>query len=170
MAGLGRDPYFAAHSHGCQNRSAESLDLASIEIGFPSQVGDAQPINDTLPQPGLFAQVAGRVNGNHAAKILRQRIANGAGNAAATGEAGNIGAIRIDPVFPPQNIQDVQDDTNPLARVGIVAGAMRARESSFWSSQILRNDSSPLERSLGEMNKISPGDSPFFRLLGTYSS
>src|SRR6266542_1425476 len=71
----------------------------------------------------------GAAHGNHPAEVLRQGKGDRAGHAAAAGEAGQVGPLRIDAVVAPYLVEHVQHDTHALTRRAVVAGRVgRAEE------------------------------------------
>src|SRR5205814_1939698 len=95
---LRRDPPLRPHADVAEVGTAKSLDFGAIEVGLAGDQRDTEAVNNPLPQPGFFPQIACRTDRHDAPEILRQREANRTGDAAAAGKAADVGAIGVDAV------------------------------------------------------------------------
>src|SRR5262249_19163962 len=70
----------------------------------------------------LPRQRVGAADRGDAAEVLRQGVGDGAGHAAAAGEAAEVGAVRVNAVVAAHVVEHVQHDARALAGRAAVAG------------------------------------------------
>src|SRR5262249_29301406 len=106
----------------------QPLALAAVEVLLTGQQRDAQPVGGAMLQPGFVAQIAAGADRHDSAEILRECKGDGAGDAPAAGEAGQVGAVGVEMKVAAHVIQHIQDDAHALPGWDAVAGVARRDE------------------------------------------
>src|SRR5262249_39990154 len=122
MAEPRQRPDFGADTDVSEKRTAEALYFAAIEVHRSCHQGDAESIHHAVAQPRFLAQLATGADRHDAPDEVGQGKSNRAGDAAAAGEPGQVGAVRVGGIGPSDVVKHVEHDADTLLGWAVVAG------------------------------------------------